>query len=262
MRLTREVRFSLTREAPGGGITNSWGGWPACDTLAPYVLLRATVSGVVDSRTGYLCNISLIDRAVREQVIPLLREHWLTAAEAPPTCLRLLRLAAPVLAEALPSSVTLVALELRPTPYLAHALSLEGLSMITVTQSFEFAAAHRLFCPQMSEAENREIFGKCTNSNGHGHNYVVEVTVSGEPDERSGVVIDVGRLERTVKERVIDVFDHRHLNDDCAEFADLVPSVENITRVIWDKLEGQFEPAQLASVRVYETPKTYAELRR
>jgi len=261
MQLTREVRFALTPPAPQPPVVNSWGGWPASAGLAPYVLLRVTVTGEVDARTGYLCNITVIDRAVRDRVIPHLHEQW-CAGQPVPSCSQLLGQIAKELQPELPAGVELSAVELRTTPYLSYRLNLEDVSMVSVTQSFEFAAAHRLWCRDMTDAENQTTFGKCTNPNGHGHNYVVEVTVAGEPDAASGTVIEIGRLERTVKSRVVDIFDHKHLNDDCAEFAALNPSAENITRVIWDKLEGQFAPACLVCVRVYETPKTYAELKR
>ena len=160
--------------------------------------------------------------------------------------------------------------------------------MVTITRSFEFAAAHRLHVPELSEEENRRIFGKCGNPSGHGHNYVLEVTVSGEPDSASGTIVDLPTFEATVQERVIDRFDHKHLNVDCAEFATLNPTVENIARVIWDLLadvlgrcavphpeagcarqrDGAPSPTEwgtqrcrLYAVRVWETPRTFAEYR-
>ena len=132
--------------------------------------------------------------------------------------------------------------------------------MVSVTESFEFAAAHRLYCPSMSKEENRALFGKCANPNGHGHNYVFEVTVRGTPDATTGRIVDIQEMESIVKERIVDRFDHKHLNLDCPEFADLNPSVENIAMVIWNLLDGRLESARLSKVRVWETPKTYAEI--
>ena len=132
--------------------------------------------------------------------------------------------------------------------------------MVSVTQAFEFSAAHRLYCRELSDDENREIFGKCANPNGHGHNYILEVTVAGVPDSTTGTVIRVHEFDALVKEIVIDRFDHKHLNLDCPEFAKLNPSVENITTVIWKLLDRRFKSARLAKVRVWETPKTYAEI--
>ncbi len=132
--------------------------------------------------------------------------------------------------------------------------------MIAVTESFEFSAAHRLACAEFSEQKNREVFGKCASPNGHGHNYVLEVTVRGQPDGVAGVVLPIERLEGVVKREVIDRFDHKHLNLDCAEFASLNPSVENIAAAIWRLLDNRFSPAKLWRVRVWETAKTYAEI--
>lgn len=131
--------------------------------------------------------------------------------------------------------------------------------MVTLTQQFEFSAAHRLHCPELSEAENRATFGKCNNPNGHGHNYIMEVTVSGRPDSRTQVLIPLPRLETLVRELVVDILDHTHLNQDTAQFRTVNPSVENIARVIWGMLDGRLSPATLANVRVYETPKTWAD---
>ncbi len=131
--------------------------------------------------------------------------------------------------------------------------------MVSMTHAFEFSAAHRLYCAELSDRQNVEIFGRCTNPSGHGHNYIVEVTLCGEPDPQTGVVMKLSDCARIVNESVIDRFDHKHLNKDCPEFATLNPSVENITRVIFDRLKGAFAPTNLRRVRVYETPKTYAQ---
>lgn len=257
----REVRFSVlpVGHAPQV-ITNSWAGWPGCTALAPHVALRAAVSGAVDRVTGYLVNISCLDQILRETAIPLLAEAWGKAANQRLEPAGLLRRLWDAALNRL-STGALERLELRVTPYLRYVLVVGDLSMVQVTQSFEFAAAHRLHVPELSEAENRRVFGKCTNPNGHGHNYVLEVTVAGKPDPVSGALISLPEFETLVKERVIDRFDHRHLNADCAEFAQLNPSVENITRVIWDLLAGAFGACRLHAVRVWETPKTYAEYR-
>ena len=130
--------------------------------------------------------------------------------------------------------------------------------MVRLTRSFEFSAAHRLYCEDFTDEENRRMFGKCSNPHGHGHNYVLEVTVGGTPEE-IGTVIDPPHLDEIVNERVIEPFDHKNLNVECDDFKALNPSVENIARAIWKRLEGVFEGCELVSVRVWETPKTYAE---
>jgi len=135
--------------------------------------------------------------------------------------------------------------------------------MVTITQQFEFSAAHRLNCQELSAEQNRELFGKCNNPNGHGHNYVVEVT-AGMPEQAKREAAKkwtLAQFESTVKRIVVDRFDHRHLNEDVAEFRDLNPSVENIADVCFRLLEREVTPLRLVNVRVYETPKTWADRR-
>jgi 6-pyruvoyltetrahydropterin/6-carboxytetrahydropterin synthase len=134
--------------------------------------------------------------------------------------------------------------------------------LIALTQQFEFCAAHRLHCDGLSDEENMALFGKCSNPSGHGHNYVLAVTVEGRPDARTGIVLPPSVLEETVRQAVIERFDHKNLNLDVPEFRELNPSVENIARVIFNLLEDEFAPGQLAAVRVYETPRSSAEVRR
>ena len=138
---------------------------------------------------------------------------------------------------------------------------------VTLTEQFEFSAAHRLHCEELSESENQETFGKCNNPEGHGHNYVVEVSVSshvastnsGSKDPQIHQVINLEEFEGTVKKLVIDRLDHKHLNRDIEHFKNLNPTVENISIAIFDWLDGRFGDAKLDKVRLYETPKTWAE---
>ena len=159
----------------------------------------------------------------------------------------------------LPAHAPLVALELGVTPCLRYTIEREQPAMVLLTQQFEFSAAHRLHCPQLSDEENRRTFGKCNNPGGHGHNYLLEVTVAGVPDATLGAVLPLPQFERLVQMLVIERLDHKHLNTDTAEFREVNPSVENIARVIWGLLDGQVAPARLHRVRVWETPKTCAE---
>jgi 6-pyruvoyltetrahydropterin/6-carboxytetrahydropterin synthase len=260
MRLMREVRFSLL--PPGSGdsrVTNSWGGWPGDAIIAPYLILRAVVSGPVDPVSGYLCNITVVDRLMRDHAIPLLQARYREAGGGVLPVPPLLTALRSTCMEHLHDGVQLEELHLSTTPYLSFSIPAGGSPMIAMTQSFEFSASHRLHCPELSEEENRRTFGKCNNPAGHGHNYRVDVTVEGAPDEQTGVVIELPTFESIVKERVLDALDHKHLNTDCSEFASVNPSVENITRIIWEKLDGAFPGCRLARVRVWETPKTWAE---
>src|SRR5205823_184271 len=126
--------------------------------------------------------------------------------------------------------------------------------------TFEFSASHRLHNPALSDPENRRVFGKCNNPIGHGHNYELQVTLVGTPDA-DGVLVEVPGFERVVAETVIDRFDHKHLNAEVPEFRELIPSVENIARVIYGLLAPKLKSdrTRLKSVTVWETPKTWCE---
>jgi len=253
MRLIREIRFY-----PSCGVqnlTNSWAGTGAEASLGAYRVLRAVVDGPVDRRTGYLCDIKEIDRVLRAAVAPALRG----VADDVGSLTRALAAAFPAAAQQCPVPAALWAIELHVSPHTRLAIDKGGSGMMRLTQSFEFSAAHRLFSAELSDAENRRLFGKCSNPNGHGHNYVLEVTVCGTDGTGKGTVTDIGHVDRVVLERVIEPFDHKNLNLECPEFAQLNPSVENIARVIWDRLNGAFTGCRLVSVRVWETPKTCAE---
>ena len=134
--------------------------------------------------------------------------------------------------------------------------------MVRLSQKFEFSATHRLHNPALSDAANRDTFGKCNNPHGHGHNYEVQVTLKGRPDDARGVLLDVPAFERIVASTVIDRLDHKNLNVEVPEFRDgLIPSVENIAITIYRMLKPQLADAgaQLAAVTVWETPKTWCE---
>ena len=135
--------------------------------------------------------------------------------------------------------------------------------MIEMTQQFEFSAAHRLHCDSLTEKENRETFGKCNNPNGHGHNYVVDVTIGNEVNPQGmmeGVATHLHDFEAIVKKEIIDRLDHKHLNRDVDYFANVNPSVENIAIAIYRWLEQKLD-AKLVAIKVFETPKTWAEYR-
>ncbi len=254
MRLLREIRFSVGADQ-GGPVDNPFAGWPTPVGIQPYLALRVATGGAVDPTTGYLINITYIDRLLRERAIPLIARLAATSGTPPES---LLRAVAADLAGCAAEGTRWLEWQLDVTPYLSYSLDTKEPEMVRLTQCFEFSASHRLHCPSMSDSENRDYFGKCNNPNGHGHNYRLEVTVAGRPGP-GGAIVPLPALERTVRERVVDRFDHKHLNSDCPEFAHLNPSVEAIARVAWGLLEGHFGEARLARVRVWETSKTCAE---
>jgi len=137
--------------------------------------------------------------------------------------------------------------------------------MTRVTRRYRFAASHRLHSASYSEQENRELYGKCNNPFGHGHDYVLEVTASGPVDRRSGQAVKIQALDRLVAERVLADFDHKYVNADLAEFQDLVPTSENIIRVIESRLKRHWSDVfpgdwpRLESVRLQETRRNRFE---
>jgi 6-pyruvoyltetrahydropterin/6-carboxytetrahydropterin synthase len=137
-----------------------------------------------------------------------------------------------------------------------------------VTRRYRFAASHRLHSGRFSEGENRELYGKCNNPYGHGHDYVLEVSVRGPLDAASGLVVAWPQLDRLVQEQVLRDFDHRYFNADVTEFSgNLVPTSENILRVIEDRLNAGWREAfpkdgpRLEGIRLQETKRNRFELR-
>lgn len=127
------------------------------------------------------------------------------------------------------------------------------MSIVYLSRRATFSASHRLHSLQMSDEENRELFGKCNHPNGHGHNYTVEVIVRGEVDPRSGIVMNLADLKRLLQEAVLDDFDHRNLNVDLPDFENVNPTAENIAIAIWERLEPHLPNGLLHEVRLHET---------
>lgn len=131
---------------------------------------------------------------------------------------------------------------------------------VNVTRRLTFAAGHILVRPEWEEARNREVFGAC--SGDHGHNYELEVTVSGPVDEATGMVINLKEVDRIVKALVIQDVDHRHLNRDVPWLQGCLPTTENVASAIWRRLEGRLPSAQLERVRLKETENNVVEVAR
>lgn len=131
--------------------------------------------------------------------------------------------------------------------------------MILLTRKAEFSASHYYWVPSWSDEENVRAFGKCANRNGHGHNYTLEVTVSGEVDSTTGFVVDLKELKDVMNREVIDVYDHRHLNLEVPEFRAAQPTTENIAIAVWKRLDGKIPGAKLHRVRVYEMSDLFAD---
>jgi len=138
--------------------------------------------------------------------------------------------------------------------------------MIELTRRATFSASHYYWNEAWSQEKNEAVFGRCARRNGHGHNYTLEVTVSGDPDPVTGFVVDLKWLKDVIENEVLAAYDHRHLNLEVPEFAGakLIPTTENIAISIWKRLEPAVQrvgEARLSRVRVYETPEIFSEYR-
>ena len=136
--------------------------------------------------------------------------------------------------------------------------------MILLTRRATFSASHYYWNPAWSEEQNLATFGRCANRNGHGHNYTLEVTVIGPISPVSGFVVDLKWLKDLIESEVMAAYDHRHLNLEVHEFAEAIPTTENIAVAIWNRLEGPVTAqggAKLSRIRVYETDDIFAEYR-
>ncbi len=131
--------------------------------------------------------------------------------------------------------------------------------MLYITKQVTFSAAHRLFNPSYSNELNDSIYDKCNNINGHGHNYVLEVTVSGLPNPDTGYVIDLKKLKRIIDEEIFSKVDHKHLNYDVDFLLGIIPTVENLAIKFWEVLANKISDGKLYKIKLYETPTSYVE---
>jgi 6-pyruvoyltetrahydropterin/6-carboxytetrahydropterin synthase len=136
--------------------------------------------------------------------------------------------------------------------------------MVFLTRRATFSASHYYWNDAWSAEKNQQVFGRCANRNGHGHNYTLEVTVAGRPDPVTGFVVDLKWLKDVMEREVLAAYDHRHLNLETAEFRERIPTTENIAVAAWQRLAPAIDGvggAKLSRIRVYETPEIFAEYR-
>ena len=214
-----------------------------------------TFGGDVDPRTGVVLNLSEVKGMLAAVIEPLdlshLNHDHPALAGPAATSERLVRHLWHAL-EAGTGTSRLMSIRLHESR--ARHIEYTGDdSMVYVTRSVEFNAAHRLHSIRLSDEENVRIFGKCNNPHGHGHNYELAVTVRGPVDEETGSVIDTGRFDDILRKEVVDRYDHRHLNHDLEEFRTVNPTSEELLRVIWKRLAPHFEDPALYRIRLVET---------
>ena len=129
-----------------------------------------------------------------------------------------------------------------------------------ITRKIEFSSSHICRLPDRSDQENRRLFGEAANPHGHGHNYVAEITLEGEPDPVTGMVFDLKDLKHVIEQEIVQPYDHRFLNYEVPPFDKVVPTAENIVRDIWRRMEPHFrDGVRLRSVRLWETADLYVD---
>jgi len=260
--LSRIVRFCLntdTGERPGR--YNTFAAWPPMRGLGCFYQIRIRCQGEPDPITGYFMNIKEIDQATWEHALSYLARllaDELSSAEIPVG--RVMQTMLERIQPALSHSVVEMRLDL--TPYYSVIIRSLDMSSLLMSQQFEFAAAHRLHVPEFSDQKNREVFGKCNNPSGHGHNYRLEVVVRA-PVDGAGHILPAEQLDQLVYESVLDKLDHKNLNVDVPQFAEVNSSVENIARVIYGMLNNPVREIglELDQVSVWETSKTVCTYR-
>jgi 6-pyruvoyltetrahydropterin/6-carboxytetrahydropterin synthase len=242
-----------------------FGGYAAQEGHGHNYRVEIDATGPVDERTGMVVNITQIDRILREKVIHALDGKFLNREvepfrSQPPTTENITLFVRDRLMALMPEPAVLTGVTVWETDTISARWTSERAidTMLTLTRTYDFSASHRLHSVHLSDEENLELFGKCNNPNGHGHNYEIEVTMAGTPDERSGMIYPLEALDAAVEETVLLPLDHKHLNLDIPDFADVNPTSEMLAVVIWRRLAKRLPTSgnpRLASVLVRETAR-------
>lgn len=239
-------RFALCARHPGHGHN--------------YVLY-VSILGELD-RYGMVMNLSQVKQVIKQEVtsqldFSYLNDVWIEFQQTLPTTENIAR----VIWHKLESHLPLVNITLFEHPQLWADYQGNGMEAF-LTVSTHFSAAHRLAHPDLSYEENVEIYGKCARPNGHGHNYHLEVTVKGEIDAKTGMLVDLGALQQVIDEQVLEPFDHTFLNKDIAYFAEVVPTAENIAVRIGELLRSPVRQlgAELHKIKLIESPNNSCEV--
>ena len=269
--LTRKVTFFAGHVYRGGGLTpaelkNLFGVAAEPSGHGHNYVLELSVRGPVDPIDGMVVNIKTVDLELKQLLTSIdhkmLNDAMPEFASEVPTTERL----AQILWSHIPETIGAahrVSIRLEEHPGMSVEILGENPAMVHLTRAIEFSASHRLHSEKLSEEENWRLYGKCNNPNGHGHNYVAEITVKGEPDKRTGIVIDLGKFEALLEEEVDRRFDHKHLNLDTNYFKESPATAENIAIVIWNLIADKIPACrdggkvELQRVRLIETARSW-----
>lgn len=239
-----------------------FGQWASPYNHGHNYVLWVAARGEVDPVNGMVVNIKWIDDVLKERVIQRFDQKSINDEvpafeEASPSLENLLRHFASELRD-LPGGAQLCHLKIEEHPLLYAEWDADT-SMITITRVYEFAASHRLHSDALPPEENLRLYGKCNHVHGHGHNYLLEVTITGEPDATTGMIADLGQLDAVVEREILDRYDHRNLDVDVPELQGQPTTSEVVAQRIFDRLVGQV-PARLHRVRLHETARNIFEV--
>lgn len=257
-KLSRQVRFSINPFLAEDSVGfNSFSSKPAGEGLGIFLELEVGLIGQVDEATGFVVNVLDIDEQVRSSVVRIfgeaIRENFRQGRHVDFQVIAgLLKMAAVELKGKFGKAMV-GELGLKLNPFRKVAIDCEDMKMVYFSEKFEFAATHKLWNDQFSSEKNFDIFGKCANPTGHGHNYVVEVTVKMPAEEQFAI----GTFEQTVDSELMKAIDHKNLNVDLDYFSRVNPTVENITVFAWNNLVDKFKQGKLHCVIVWENDKTF-----
>ncbi len=255
--LSRQIRFAVepfADEQKTGA--NSYCAKPTSEGLAFFFNFWVELKSEVNKDTGFVVNVAQIDKVVRSRTIGLFRNFAAAVCQCRQSSMsdfrRLLSDAWEAIEhDFLPAEINSLSAELMPSRKIT--IKERTGDMLYFSEKFEFAASHTLWNDKFSEDENFRIFGKCANKCGHGHNYIIEVTIA----EHSGGQFSVCDYEQTVDKNFISIVDHKNLNKDVEFFSTANPTVENIAEFAFKCLNGKFSPAKLDSVTVWENDRTF-----
>jgi len=257
-RLVRKVRFFVNPFGEGDSAgANSYGGRPCGEGLCLFFELSVGLAGQADKDTGFVVNVMDIDRVVREHAVPVFAENIKKAFEdgrrlTISETAGLLASLRDILKNKFDGAI-LIELGLQLNPYRNIAFDCEDMKMYYFSEKFDFAAMHKLWNEQFSEQKNFEVFGKCANPAGHGHNYVIEVTIKTPADTD----ICIGDFEQVIDGEFVKLVDHKNLNADVASLAGINPTIENLAEFAWERLNNKFDSAKLHSVSIWESDRTF-----
>jgi 6-pyruvoyltetrahydropterin/6-carboxytetrahydropterin synthase len=257
-KLARQVRFSINPFGPVDTAgSNSFASNPPGEGLAIYFSLWVEVAGEIEADTGFVVNVIEIDKAVRKYAAAFIGEY-IRKQFAAQTHISFSEIS-DLLGQTWRTikdkfgKGTITALRLELNPFRKIGIEAEDSKEMIISEKFEFAATHTLWNDKFSKEENFEIFGKCANPTGHGHNYMVEVSLKVAV---KGQWMGMGVFEKIVDENLISLVDHKNLNVDVPQFVKTIPTVENIAVFAWEKLSPMLGE-NLNCVNVWETDKTY-----